>query len=111
MPPRNVASNAVFRAVADPTRRAILARLRRGELPVNDIARAFPMSRPAISKHLRFLREARLVAERRQGRARIYVLDPRPLLEMDDWLQEYRTTLRSALARLKAHVEAGIGQG
>ena len=111
MTPRMAAPDAVFRAVADPTRRAILDRLLRGEQPVNDIARAFPVSRPAISKHLRLLREARLVVERREGRERIYVLDPRPLLAMDDWLENYRVSLRSALARLKAHVESAERKG
>jgi DNA-binding transcriptional ArsR family regulator len=99
-------SEAVFRAVADPTRRAILDRLRRGARPVNEIARAFDVSRPAISKHLRLLRHARLVVERRRGRSRLYALDPRPLLELDDWLADYRNALGPALARLKAHVEA-----
>jgi DNA-binding transcriptional ArsR family regulator len=103
---RRAAASDVFRAVADPTRRAILDRLRRGERPVRDIARTFPVSRPAISKHLRLLREARLVVERRNGRTRLYALDPRPLREVDDWLQDYRVMLRGALARLKAHVEA-----
>jgi DNA-binding transcriptional ArsR family regulator len=96
----------VFRAVADPTRRAILDSLRRGERPVNDIAAAFPVSRPAISRHLRLLRHAKLVIERRDGRNRLYALDPRPLMRVDVWLDEYRSLLRQSLLRLKSHVEA-----
>lgn len=97
---------SVFRAVADPTRRAILARLRVERVAVGDLARAFPCSRPAISKHLRILRRARLVVARRQGRRRVYELNATPLIALEDWLAEYRVQLRSALRRLKAHVES-----
>ena len=69
----------VFRAVADPTRRAILDRLRGGGTRVHALAAEFSQSRPAISKHLRVLRDAKLVYERKVGRERIYELDPRPL--------------------------------
>lgn len=81
----------VFRAVADPTRRAILKALRSGPHPVLDIVQLFPVSRPAVSRHLRVLREAQLVQEKKQGRRRVYQLDARPLREMDRWLQEYRS--------------------
>ncbi len=96
---------AVFRAVADPTRRAILARLRGQRVAVGELAQAFPCSRPAISKHLRILRRARLVVVRREGRRRLYELNPVALVTLDEWLAEYRLELRSALRRLKAHVE------
>lgn len=99
-------SEGVFRAIADPTRRAILDRLREGGRAVGTIAREFPVSRPAISKHLRILREARLVVERREGRRRVYALNPRPLRHLDEWLEEYRAFLRGGLQRLKEHVEA-----
>lgn len=69
----------VFRAIADPTRRAILDRLRAGPTPVNALAAEFDQSRPAISKHLRVLREARLVTEERSGRERLYELQPAAL--------------------------------
>lgn len=95
----------VFRALADPTRRRILDRLREAPLPVGVLAVEFPMSRPAISKHLRLLREARLVRERREGRRRVYALDPRPLVAVDTWLDRYRRDLRRSLERLKRHVE------
>jgi len=95
----------VFRALADPTRRRIMDRLREAPLSVGVLAVEFPMSRPAISKHLRLLREARLVRERREGRRRVYALDPRPLVAVDAWLDRYRRDLRRSLERLKRHVE------
>jgi len=96
----------VFHAVADATRRAILDRLRQGAQPVNQIASAFPVSRPAISKHLRVLHEARLVLEQREGRQRMYRLNPAPLRDVDQWLNEYRRFWAANLASLKRHVEA-----
>ena len=96
----------VFKAVADPTRRALLDRLRAGGRPAGELAGDFAVSRPAISKHLRVLREARLVATRREGRRRIYELVPRPLGDIDAWLAEYRQFLRGSLERSKAHVES-----
>jgi DNA-binding transcriptional ArsR family regulator len=99
-------ASSVFRALADPTRRAILDTLRRGELPVGSIAERFPVSRPAISKHLRILRDARLVLERRDGRLRICSLDPDPLIEVDEWVDRYRSLWRSRLVALKRFVEA-----
>jgi DNA-binding transcriptional ArsR family regulator len=99
-------TEAVFGALADPTRRAVLDLLRRGSLPAGRIARAFPVSRPAVSKHLRLLRRARLVQERRQGRNRVYQLNPRPLRAVDTWLNQYRAFWQSSLTSLKAFVEA-----
>lgn len=96
----------VFHAVADPTRRAILDRLRSGDQPVTAIASAFPVSRPAISKHLRILREAALVTEQRHGRERRYRLVPHRLREIDRWLQEYRQFWQANLASLKQFVES-----
>ncbi len=80
-----------FHALADPTRRAVLDLLRQGSQPAGQIARAFPVSRPAISKHLRILRRAHLVAEHREGRHRLYQLNPRPLKAVDSWLEQYRS--------------------
>jgi len=99
-----VGRDRVFRAVADPVRRAILDQLRAGPRPVHDIAREFPISRPAISRHLRVLRAAHLLSEQRQGRERLYRYEPTPLIALDDWLERHRTSLRRALARLKTHV-------
>src|SRR5579859_4510115 len=80
--------DAAFSALADPTRRAVLDLLRAGTRPAGDIARAFTVSRPAISKHLSILRRAHLVEERREGRHRLYQLNPEPLREVDTWLQQ-----------------------
>lgn len=96
-----------FSALADPTRRAVLDMLCRGSLPAGRIAQAFPVSRPAISKHLRLLRRARLVRERRDGRRRLYELTPGPLKAVDSWLSRYRTFWQMSLADLKAFVETG----
>ena len=98
-------TGATFQALADPTRRAVLDLLRRGALPAGQIARQFPISRPAISKHLRLLRRARLVEERREGRHRLYRLNAEPLRGVDAWLNEYRNFWQSSLTRLKAFVE------
>jgi DNA-binding transcriptional ArsR family regulator len=97
---------AAFSALADPTRRAVLDLLRSGTRPAGDIARAFPISRPAISKHLRILRHAHLVEERREGRHRMYHLNPEPLKAVDTWLEQYRQFWSASLANLKSFVEA-----
>ena len=97
--------NAVFRAIADPTRREILRLLAGGEHTVGEIASNFPMSRPAISKHLRLLRSAGLVVTRQDGTARICDLDAKPLRAVDDWLQDYEGFWRESLRNLKKHVE------
>jgi DNA-binding transcriptional ArsR family regulator len=99
-------SVAVFRAVADPTRRAILDMLLDGERTVGEIADRFVVSRPAVSKHLRVLRGARLVKARRDGRQRLCALDAEPLRAIDAWLEAYRREWQGRLARLKRHVEA-----
>ena len=98
--------NAAFGALADPTRRAVLDLLRAGRRPAGEIARAFPVSRPAISKHLRVLRRAHLVEERREGRHRLYQLDPTPLRAVDSWLEQYRSFWTASLENLKAFVDA-----
>ena len=95
-----------FHALADPTRRAVLDLLRRGSQPAGQIAQAFPVSRPAISKHLRLLRHAHLVREQREGRHRVYQLNPAPLKAVDSWLEQYRVFWSASLANLKAFVEA-----
>jgi DNA-binding transcriptional ArsR family regulator len=98
-----------FQAVADPTRRAILDRLRSGEAPVAEIAAQFTMSRPAISRHLRVLRDARLVRERRggdDGRQRFYQVTPAPLRGVAEWAQTYEAFWTTNLASLKRHLES-----
>jgi DNA-binding transcriptional ArsR family regulator len=94
-----------FQALSDPTRRAVLDLLRAGSQPAGRIASAFPISRPAISKHLRLLRRAHLVEERREGRNRMYQLNPEPLKAVDTWIEQYRVFWEHNLTALKAFVE------
>ena len=95
-----------FQALADPTRRAVLDLLRWGSQPAGEIAEAFPISRPAISKHLKLLRRAHLVREHREGRHRVYQLNPEPLRAVDSWIEQYRVFWASSLNKLKEFVEA-----
>ena len=103
-------SEQTFQALADPTRRAVLDLLRRGSQPAGEIAQAFPVSRPAISKHLRLLRRAHLVHEHRQGRHRVYHLNPEPLRAVDSWLDQYRDFWKMSLTNLKSFIEAEYAQ-
>src|SRR5262245_7465600 len=98
----------VYRAVADPIRRTILDELRVNSSgrTVSELAARFPVSRPAISKHLRVLRQARLVHEEKVGRNRIYQLSPEPLAEIDRWLARYRLFWAARLMDLKRFVES-----
>ena len=102
-----VKRDAVFRAIADPTRREILGLLRGGPRTVGAIAGNFRASRPAISKHLRQLRGAGLVVTRRQGTKGICRLNARPLRAVNDWLQDYETFWSMTLAGLKKYIEEG----
>lgn len=104
-------TDAIFAALADPTRRAVLDLLRSGSLPAGQIAQAFPISRPAISKHLRLLRRAHLVHEVRSSRHRLYSLNPVPLKTVDGWLNHYRAFWESSLTSLKAVVESDSAKG
>ena len=99
-------ADLAFAALADPTRRAVLDLLRQGRRPAGEIARAFPISRPAVSKHLRLLREADLVVETRDGRNHFYQLNPKPLKLIDRWLAHYRKFWSSKLSDLKSFVES-----
>ena len=97
--------NAVFRAIADPTRREILSLLRDGRLTVGEIAANFRTSRPAISKHLRLLRSAGLVVSHKNGTARICGLNAKPLRAVNAWLQDYKSFWGESMRRLKSFVE------
>jgi DNA-binding transcriptional ArsR family regulator len=99
-------SDALFHAIADPTRRALLDLLREGSQPAGQIAQAFTVSRPAISKHLGVLRHANLVRESRRGRHRFYQLNPGPLRTVDRWLAHYRVFWQAKLGDLKTFVES-----
>src|SRR4051812_50196054 len=97
----------VFRAIADPTRRAILDRLRAGAAPVNALAEDFQQSRPAISKHLRVLREAALVTEQRSGRERLYRLEPPRLQRVAGRGGGYRPVRLHHPENMEAHFADG----
>jgi DNA-binding transcriptional ArsR family regulator len=95
----------VFTAIADPTRRAILRLLVHREMPVTALAGHFPVSRPAVSKHLRVLRQAKLVHERKVGRQRYYALHPEPLREVSDWIAYFDAFWQDKLADLQQYIE------
>ena len=92
--------DATFAALADPTRRAILARLRDGEATVGELAEPFAMSQPAISKHLKVLERAGLISRGRDGRRRPSRLEGAPLAEATEWLEGYRRFWEERYARL-----------
>jgi DNA-binding transcriptional ArsR family regulator len=83
-------ASPVYYAIADPIRRGILDLLRQGERSAGDLARAFPVSRPAVSRHVRVLRDAGLVRQRRDRQTLHYSLNPAPLADIDRWLSGYR---------------------
>jgi DNA-binding transcriptional ArsR family regulator len=95
----------VFRAISDPTRRAILDRLRAGPAKAGALAADFHTSRPAVSKHLRVLRGAGLVIDTRIGRERVYTVNPAPLQRAAGWLEGYRAFWQASLTRLKRNLE------
>jgi DNA-binding transcriptional ArsR family regulator len=94
--------NATFAALADPTRRAILARLASGDASVSDLAKPFAMSQPAISKHLKVLERAGLISRSRDAQRRPRRLEARPLAEASEWLERYRQFWEGTFQRLDA---------
>jgi DNA-binding transcriptional ArsR family regulator len=88
----------VFAALHDPTRRAVLERLRDGPKPVGQIARGLPVTRPAVSQHLKVLKEAGLVDDRSEGTRRIYQIDPKGLGAMRAWLDQFWDAALTAFA-------------
>jgi DNA-binding transcriptional ArsR family regulator len=92
--------DAVFGALADPTRRAILARLAEGDANVGELAAPFTMSQPAISRHLKVLEQAGLISRQRRATARLSHLEPEPLREATDWLARYRKYWNESYERL-----------
>ena len=94
-----------FAALADPTRRAILARLALGETSVTELAEPFAMSLPAVSKHLKVLERAGLIARGREAQWRPCRIEPRALKAVDDWLEEYRRLWEARLDRLEAYLQ------
>jgi DNA-binding transcriptional ArsR family regulator len=99
------ARDAVFRALGDPTRRAILDRLRHRERGVSELCEPFAMSQPAVSQHLRVLMDAGLVSARRHGRSRIYALRPGPLRDAHDWLAHFEAFWTGKLDALGAYLD------
>ena len=97
--------DATFAALADPTRRAILARLASGEATVNELAEPFDMSQPAISKHLKVLERAGLIVAGQDAQRRPRKLEAKPLAEAIDWIENYRKHWEAAFARLDAVLE------
>lgn len=95
----------VFSAIANPVRRDILVLLKKGPRAVNDLAQGFELSRPAISEHLQVLRKARLVKEEPRGRERYYHLDPRPLAEVEAWIESFGRYWKQRLQDLEVLLE------
>lgn len=98
-------------ALGDPTRRRILELLVDGEVAAGELADAFPVSRPAVSRHLRVLRDAGLVRVRVDGQRRVYALDPRPFAELDAWLEPYRRLWSQRLGALDTEIRRGRRDG
>ena len=98
--------SATFQALADPTRRAILARLALGETSVSELATPFKMSLPAVSKHLKVLEHAGLITRSRDAQMRPCKIEAKALKEADDWLEEYRQLWEQRLDRLEHYLKA-----
>ena len=102
--------DATFAALADPTRRAILARLARGETTVQNLAEPFAMSFPAISKHLKVLEHAGLISRSREAQWRPCRIEPRALKDVDDWLDHYRRFYDESFDRLDSYLKTLQGK-
>ena len=102
---RRLATTDVFYAIADPTRRGILALLQSGEQPVGELAQRFDITLSAVSQHMRVLREVDLVAVRRVGRERLYRLNADPLRNVSEWVGQYEHFWRDKLDALGDFLE------
>jgi|SRR5690348_10514622 DNA-binding transcriptional ArsR family regulator len=100
-----MAQLAAFEALGEPRRLQILELLRDGERPVGDLVDRLGISQPAVSKHLRVLKDAGLVEARADAQRRLYRIRPEPLAELDDWLASYRQLWTTHLDRLEDHLE------
>jgi DNA-binding transcriptional ArsR family regulator len=100
---------AVMEALAEPSRRRIVELLRDGELSVGELVRETGLAQPAVSKHLRSLKEAGLVEVRREAQRRIYRIRPQPLAELDAWLEPYRRLWSGHLDLLERHLKERSG--
>ena len=99
-------ASETIEVLAEPNRRQLLDALRIGEQPVQALVERLAISQPAVSKHLRVLRDAGLVAVRPDGQRRLYRLRPEPLIELDEWLEPYRQMWRTSLDKLEEHLTA-----
>ena len=97
--------DSAFSALADPTRRAILAQLASGEATVGELSRPFSISAPAISRHLKVLEDAALIARYARGQQRVIRLNPEGLKTAQEWLDHYRTFWNGTFDRLDAHLK------
>jgi DNA-binding transcriptional ArsR family regulator len=104
MPSETDMLSSTFAALADPTRRAILARLAQGEATVTELAAPFDLSLPAVSKHLRVLQRARLIEQGRQAQWRPCRLSPAPLRDVADWIGQYRRHWEESFERLDTYL-------
>ena len=98
--------DAVFSALADPTRRALLARLAKGEASVMDLAAPFALSQPAISKHLKVLMRAGLISRSREAQVRPCQIKAQPLKEVANWVEEYRGLWETRLDQLDEYLQS-----
>jgi DNA-binding transcriptional ArsR family regulator len=103
-----VTASATIEVLAERNRREILDALRDGEQPVHALVDRLALSQPAVSKHLRVLREAGLVDVRPDGQRRVYRLRPAPLIELDEWLEPYRVMWRDSLDKLESHLNRPV---
>ena len=98
-------ANTAIEVLAEPSRRRILDALRAGEQPVHALVEHVELSQPAVSKHLRVLREAGLVSVRPDGQRRLYRVRTEPLMELDEWLEPYRDLWNASLDKLEEHLD------
>lgn len=99
--------DAVLQALADPSRRTVLEILRGHPATAGELADALPIARPGVSRHLRVLRDAGLVTVRQQAQRRIYSLHPEALVEVDEWLENYRALWQTRLDALQTEIARG----
>ena len=101
----DVSLDAVFAALADPTRRAIVERLSKGRATVMELAEPFRLSQPAISKHLKVLERAGLISQAREAQRRPRQLEPRRIRQLSDWIEKYRSNLEASYERLENYLQ------
>jgi DNA-binding transcriptional ArsR family regulator len=103
--------DAVLQALADPSRRVVLEILKDHSASAGELAEALPIARPGVSRHLRVLREAGLVEVRQEAQRRIYSLRPEALVELDDWLEDYRAIWQNRMGALHTEIARGKKAG